>query len=511
MSTQTIRLPQEGEKLGSGILLSLISTGGSAYVYKTWIDSLEINRAVKVMSPDAEPDVRDRFQTEARINSKLIHPNIVQCYNFGITSGNLPFLEVEYLSGLALSDLIRKRGGVELPAALAILTGVLEALSYAHTVKYTLYEKQHIGLIHRDLKPANIFLTGEGVVKLMDFGIARPVDFSIHTVAGTVPGTIAYMSPEACSGGEVNFQSDIYQAGLLFFELLTGSPAFPQTDLAALIAAKTNNTLPSLKSRLPELNLHALSIFEKSTALIPQNRYESAHHFLSEVRALSLSLCGNVQPVSIIQAFLDGRPMVYQQSPVAFRKKRLLIMAAALLICFAFLFFWVFSFVRPSPRNQETAINRPLPAAPQRPIPAPVSQPAPVHPITPSSRSSKVVAAAPQVPSKPLPVAPASPVTPPLKDEALILINQGKSQYGADAFPEALASFQQALKTPSNIAREEILKTSIYWSARCNLALYKQGKLPLTNYTASWRSVQNLFPAGTPEHSEAALNLSEIK
>jgi serine/threonine protein kinase len=90
MSEQTLELPKEGETVGSGTILSLISAGGSARVYKTWVESMELHRAVKVMNPDADEEIRGRFATEARITSKLLHPNIVQVHNFGETGGGLP-------------------------------------------------------------------------------------------------------------------------------------------------------------------------------------------------------------------------------------------------------------------------------------------------------------------------------------------------------------------------------------------------------------------------------------
>jgi len=137
MSEQTVELPKEGDKVGTGIISDLIGVGGTARVYRVWIAPLEIYRAVKIMHSDAGQDVRDRFATEAKITAKLSHPNIVQIYNYGETASGLPYIEMEYVDGLTLEKLLRKRGALPLPVAVAISIGVLEAVNYAHNINYT--------------------------------------------------------------------------------------------------------------------------------------------------------------------------------------------------------------------------------------------------------------------------------------------------------------------------------------------------------------------------------------
>ncbi|MDR0305777.1 MAG: serine/threonine protein kinase [Chitinispirillales bacterium] len=280
MNEQTLQLPREGDKIGSGIVLSLISTGGSAAVYKTWVEALELHRAVKVMHPDATEDIRDRIKTEARISSKLVHPNIVHVYHYGETAAGLPFLEMDFVSGHTLAALIAKRGALPLPIALAVVLGTLEGLHYAHTVNYTLYGVAHTSVMHRDIKPANVILSIDtGFARLMDFGIARPVEVSIHTVADTVPGSVRYMPPEACAGGDCDMRSDIYQIGLLLYECVRGLPAFGQTDLTSLLAAKSASTYAPV-----ETDRRAALIIEKCMQHDPAKRYQSALECLWDVR-----------------------------------------------------------------------------------------------------------------------------------------------------------------------------------------------------------------------------------
>jgi len=519
MPEQTLQLPKEGDKVGSGILLSLISTGGSAYIYKTWNESLEIHRAVKVMSPDAPPDVRARFQTEGRINSKLLHPNIVQCFNFGLTAGGLPYLEMEYLSGPSLADVVHKQGPLPLPVALAISVGLLDALSYAHTVKYTLYDKQHVGLVHRDLKPANIVIAADGNIKLMDFGIARPVDVSLHTVAGTVPGTVAYMSPEACAGGDVDFRSDLYQFGLCLYEFICGQAAFPQSDLTSLLVAKASNKFQPIENQVKDVDRRILPVLRRCLQLVPKERYQSAHSCLVELRTIYDSLCPSMPPNQLLLSFLDGKPITCDpgRANLARITKTAAFAVAGLflLLLAAFAVLRYGSTLTQSFRQVVSSVS-----VQQKPSPPAVAlQPAPDTAKAPDTVSAPVslpqpqkhIAATPAANSKP-PVARARDTVPALSPEdALFFIEQGKQQFNTGRLNEAFTSFQTALKMPSQQPRQQTVRTCVYWSARCNSALYKQGSIPASNYQASWRSVLNVFPADAPEHIEAAGYLQEAQ
>ncbi len=514
MSEQTAKLPIEGERIGSGIVLSLISTGGSAYVYKTWAETMEIHRAVKVMSPDAETDVRDRFSTEARINSKLIHPNIVHCYNFGQTTGGLPYIEMEYIAGPSLASVISKRGGLPLPVALVIIRGILEALTYAHSVKYTLYDKQHVGIIHRDLKPANIIINTDGIPKLMDFGIARPVDFSIHTVAGTVPGTVAYMSPEACAGGDLDFRSDIYQVGICLYEILSGVPAFPQMDLTSLLAAKASGKIPPLETLVRNLPIPVLSFVRKCIALTPTDRFENSQACLTALRSLSTP-SEISSSTEIIQSFLESRSPSFELSRQSSKSHKSWFAFASLLLLAIISFFLIRHYYSSTPITPSPISSIPTPM--QSPAQPPeslstTSQTPPNSALVTTSRHSMALSRSnPDPPLKMHPKASAVPTTPIVvpKDSVSILIEQGRGFLSAGRPADALASFQSALKTPSSLPRQGVVRSCVYWSAKSTTALFKQGLVPSTNFIASWQSVLNLYPVGSAEHIEAESALKE--
>jgi serine/threonine protein kinase len=484
------------------------------------------------MSPDAEQEIRDRFQTEARINSKLGHPNIVQCINFGSTSGGLPYLEMEYLAGPSLDTLLsRSQNTIPPPVALAISIGILEALSYAHTVRYTLYGRAHGGLVHRDLKPANIVINADGNPKLMDFGIARPLDCSLHTVAGTVPGTVAYMSPEACAGGEVDFRSDIYQFGLCLYELLCGLPAFPQLDLSSLLSSKTSNAYKPLDQLAPALGKPILTIVQRCMQLHPDARYDSAHACLLDVRAQYLRLYPSEPPHRCILAYLEGQPIITAQRlkrPVKAVLYRLTTTTAAMAILALIIIAAVIYTPTAVLRLRALANHSLAPTPPTNLDSASFSSLAPQP--TPPSTNKRPLTKAPSSQAKTnssllvkneknIPLHSATRTSNQTKvalksesnqDDALFYIEKGQELYKANNIYEALSCFQNALKLPSRQPRQQIVHSGVYWSAKCMTALYAQNSVPKSNFIVSWRAVINSFPATAPEHAEALSHLQEI-
>ncbi len=242
----TISLPDGTQpvQLGSGTITSLISSGGMALVYEIWNSELEVKRAVKLLHPDHSRESEERFYTEMKISAKLHHPNIVDIYGVGRWNG-LPFIEMERIDGVTLEELISRFGSLppEVCTALGVMVG--RALNYAHNQSYVIYGKKYKGISHRDLKPGNIMITREGVVKLMDFGIARPITASIHTCEGTVVGTMQYLAPEQLDGSPTDARSDIYSLGTVLYEAVTGIRAFPEVNITKLVPDKlANNFVP---------------------------------------------------------------------------------------------------------------------------------------------------------------------------------------------------------------------------------------------------------------------------
>jgi serine/threonine protein kinase len=270
-------MPAVGAKLGPHIVQGPIGEGGSASVFRVWHEELETVRAIKILKKGYKSDARERFFTEAKILADIRHPNIVEIFDIGYMEHGEPYLVLEYVAGISIKELIASGGGrLPVAVALSIAYCVCQALHYAHLKSYTLYGKVYKGLIHRDIKPENVLVSKSGGVKLMDFGIARPSEVSLHTVGGKVMGTLVYLSPEQLNGGALDHRSDIFSLGTVLYEMVTGARAFPQKTLSELVQKKTAGEYKPLSSYGAKFPGRLGQVVGRSMRLHPEERYGSA-------------------------------------------------------------------------------------------------------------------------------------------------------------------------------------------------------------------------------------------
>ncbi|HEX7509677.1 MAG TPA: protein kinase, partial [Chitinivibrionales bacterium] len=283
---------EESARFGAlcgGRIVKLLGSGGMADVYLVWNPRLEVYRAVKVMQPGRPEAFRERFETEIRILSKLMHPNIVQFFSVGEWEG-LAFIEMEYVQGAALDEVCEQCGLLSPPEAMAVGILTCRALHYAHTQPTTIYGAAYTGVIHRDLKPANIMVSKNGMIKLADFGIARPEQVSLHTIeAGKVVGTLPYLAPEQFDGAQLTARIDLYALGTTLYELVSGERAFPQTEMSSLVKAKALGTVKPLPSHVPK---QLAAIINKAMAIKSETRYESARSMGGDLEKALRSFAG---------------------------------------------------------------------------------------------------------------------------------------------------------------------------------------------------------------------------
>jgi serine/threonine-protein kinase len=316
----TVSLPDGKKpiKLGSGVISSLISAGGMAIVYEIWNPELEVKRAVKLLKPDHTLESEDRFRTEMKITAKLHHPNIVEIYTVG-TWNDLPYIEMELIDGVTLEKLIDESGGLppEVCTSIGIMVG--RALNYAHNQLYILYGKRFQGVIHRDLKPGNIMVAKDGVAKLMDFGIAKPLTASIHTLDGTVMGTMQYLAPEQLDLKEVDVRADLYSLGTVLYETLTGSRAFPEEKLGKLVTDKLNNNYVPITNVSAKIPSALSSLVQHCIRYDKEKRVQNSLDFLRTICRIHKTLTLKA-PEQVLEQFLENRGK--EKRVLRFHKKR---------------------------------------------------------------------------------------------------------------------------------------------------------------------------------------------
>jgi len=254
--------------------LELIGEGVSAKVYKALDTHTGSAVAVKVLNPYLHTDEisLERFTREVQITRYLGHPQIVSIYDL-VRDGDQTYLVMEYITGDNLKDYIKLHAPIDVGAVLAIVTQVLQVLSLCHAKN----------VIHRDLKPQNLIINGDGLVKLLDFGISRMTALSDLTQTGTSLGSPEYMAPELFAANVYDPRTDLYALGIITFELLTGELPFKGDSLAVLFNQHRSAPLPALaryRTDLPEWLQH---FTERLLAKHSHERYQTADEALADV------------------------------------------------------------------------------------------------------------------------------------------------------------------------------------------------------------------------------------
>jgi serine/threonine-protein kinase len=260
-----------------------IARGGMATVYEATDLRLDRPVAVKVMHEALAHDEEfvSRFQREARSAARLSHPNVVAVFDTGDDAGTL-FLVMEYVPGLTLRDLIRKEAPMSPARALAVIEPVLRALAAAHDA----------GILHRDVKPENVLLADDGRVKVADFGLARAINSETHHTAtgGVLIGTVSYLSPELVVNGHADARADVYAAGVLIYEMLTGHKPH-QADSPLQVAYKhVHEDIPPPSASTPGIPPYVDALVARATARDTAFRPADARVLLHQVRRVRNAL-----------------------------------------------------------------------------------------------------------------------------------------------------------------------------------------------------------------------------
>jgi len=279
-------------------ILSHAGKGSMAVVYRAIQESTGREMAVKMLHQflGAKEESVKRFFREAKAVSSLHHTNIVKLYDFGVMPDGQPYIVTEFLDGITLTEILRQRGFLTVKEALPLIEQVCAGVAEAHRFR----------VIHRDLKPDNIVcqtvdceaekddpeLIKRNGVRVVDFGVAKMWSetggsSASLTLEGKVCGSPAYMSPEQCKGGEIDYRSDIYSLGIVIFETFTGQRPFSANDLMALMLMHVNKEAPSIGQVLPDVTFPpALSaVIIKALSKDPKDRQQTAEELWRDVEA----------------------------------------------------------------------------------------------------------------------------------------------------------------------------------------------------------------------------------
>lgn len=301
-----------GKKILHYQLIDKIGAGGMGEIYKG--QDMRLNRlvAVKILSPglSTDPERKRRFFQEAQAASALNHPNIITLYDI-VSEGDMQCIVMEYISGKTLRDLTPV-GGLPIPQVLQYGTQIASALSTAHDA----------GLIHRDLKPSNIMVTTSGLVKVLDFGLAKWVDSAISgqtettmetalTREGSIIGTVSYMSPEQAEGKRVDARSDIFSFGSVLYEMLTGKRAFEGRSGISTLSSILRDDVRPMSEAAPDVPPLLEQIVLRCLPKEPASRWQSMKEIEAALNTLQRQLDpeGHLHPRSpLLRRFLPRPP-----------------------------------------------------------------------------------------------------------------------------------------------------------------------------------------------------------
>jgi serine/threonine-protein kinase len=267
-------------------LLRQVANGGMASIYEAIDTRLDRKVAVKIMHPHLAQDEAfvSRFIKEAKAAAALSHPNIVAVMDQGWNQSGVPavFLVMELIEGHTLREYLNERGKFEIKDAINYLTPILSALSAAHT----------LGIVHRDIKPENILISKEGRVKIADFGLARGelIGSTMTAETSVILGSVSYLSPEQVQRGVADSRSDVYAAGVVAYEMITGEKPFTADTPIQIAYMHVNEEIPRVRSKRKDVPQELDNLIASATAKNPDERPRTATEFLDRLQQIQIDL-----------------------------------------------------------------------------------------------------------------------------------------------------------------------------------------------------------------------------
>ncbi len=278
--------PFIGKTIGNCQIIEKINEGGTAFIYKAHNIPFDLDRVIKILKPSLmdEEDFFIRFRQEAQLTARLDHPNILRVFDTGEVNGYF-YMEMEYISGQTLREYMISNPKISERDILSIASQVTKALQYAHNVEISGPSGEVIhGILHRDIKPENIMITSGKLVKLMDFGAAKPLNITSNTMQGMIVGTFHYMSPEQLAGGNLDVRSDFFSLGIVMYELFTNQKPFVGENLTGLIQKINECKYTKIKKIRPAISALTEEIIDKLLSKSPDHRPKSEKEILEDLQ-----------------------------------------------------------------------------------------------------------------------------------------------------------------------------------------------------------------------------------
>ena len=259
-----------GTEIASYRILEKLGQGGMGVVYKAVDTGLDRMVAMKVLNPDLSknPELVERFRAEARAQANLNHTNLATLYAFMVHQGTA-IMVMEFVEGETFAQIIRRRGPIPEVEAIPLFRQALLGIGYAHRA----------GILHRDIKPSNLMLNKNGLVKVMDFGIAKVIGARGMTRTGTQLGTLAYMSPEQIQNRNVDIRSDVYELGITLYEMLTGHLPFESDSEFQIMQDHVYTPPPPPSKYYPYINKGVENVILKSIEKNSDARFQTVEQF----------------------------------------------------------------------------------------------------------------------------------------------------------------------------------------------------------------------------------------
>ncbi|QAT83471.1 masK protein [Corallococcus coralloides] len=304
-STATLLQPY-----GQYVLVRKLAEGGMAEIFLAKLlgaDGFERNVVLKRMLPtlSAIPDFVEMFRDEARLAAKLSHPHIVQIHELGFTDGCY-YICMEYLAGEDFSTTLRlagrRRQYVPLPVVMRVLIDAARGLHFAHT--FTNEQGQPLHVVHRDVSPSNLYVTYQGQVKVLDFGIAKAESRLVQTRTGVVKGKYIYMAPEQAQGKEVDHRADVFSLGVSLYEAVTHVRPFSRENDLAVLNALLQGDFEKPRALRADLPQGLEDIILKAMAFKPEDRYATAEDFAVALEAFASDFQGGAASAPALGTFL---------------------------------------------------------------------------------------------------------------------------------------------------------------------------------------------------------------